>query len=342
MNRFGLAVIGAGMGAKPHAGALKDLADQIEVHGLYARNPDRRHAFAQMHGFPEAESAEALAADPGVEAALILTPPNAREDMVRLFAGAGKHILSEKPLERTEEAAGRIVRTCQEAGVRLGVVFQHRFRAASERLAALLTDGALGEIRMVRVDVPWWRDQAYYDEPGRGSYARDGGGVLISQAIHTLDLMLSLTGPVASVQAMATTTAFHKMESEDFVAGGMRFANGASGALMATTAAYPGAAESIRLDCDRGSVLLQSGTLTIDWQDRPQEFIGEPATTGGGADPMAFPHDWHQALIADFCDACRNDHPPRVTGEDALRVQQLISALERSSSEGRRITLEEV
>lgn len=342
MKRFGLAVIGAGMGAKPHAAALKDLAKDVDLRGIWSRDPDRRHAFAQAHGFAEAASPEALADDPGVEGVLILTPPNARADLVRLFAGAGKHVLCEKPLERTEAAARELVEFCERAGVRLGVVFQHRFRAASESLAALLARGELGEIRTVRVDVPWWRDQAYYDEPGRGSYARDGGGVLISQAIHTLDLMLSLTGPVVAVQAMAATTAFHRMESEDFVTGGMRFANGASGALMATTAAFPGAAESLRLDCDKGAVLLQSGVLTIDWRDRPREVIGEPAATGGGADPMAFPHDWHQALIADFCMACRASRPPRVTGADALRVQQLISALERSSAEGRRITIEGV
>jgi UDP-N-acetyl-2-amino-2-deoxyglucuronate dehydrogenase len=185
MTQLGLAVIGCGMGAKPHAGALRELSDAIAVRGVYARSKDRREAFGAAHGMPVADSAEALAADPAVDAALILTPPDAREELVRLFAGAGKHILSEKPLERTEEAAARMVAICEDAGVQLGVVFQHRFRAASERLAAMLAADALGPIRVVRVEVPWWRDQAYYDAPGRGSYARDGGGVLISQAIHT-------------------------------------------------------------------------------------------------------------------------------------------------------------
>ncbi len=341
MTKPGLAVIGCGMGAKPHGGALRELSDRIEVRGVFARSPERRAGFGAEYGLPVAKSAEALAADPEVKAALILTPPNAREDLVRLFAGAGKHILSEKPLERTEAAARQIVGICEDAGVQLGVVFQHRFREASERLAAMLAEGALGQIRAVRVEVPWWRDQAYYDEPGRGTYDRDGGGVLISQAIHTLDLMLSLTGPVASVQAMAATTAFHRMEAEDFVAGGMRFANGAVGSLMATTAAYPGEAESIRLDCDKGSVLLKSGTLTIDWRDRDQEVIGESAATGGGADPMAFPHDWHRDLIADFMEAVQTGRAPRVTGRDALQVHQLIAALERSSDEGRRIDIDQ-
>jgi predicted dehydrogenase len=146
-------------------------------------------------GFPAADDLESLADNPQVEALILITPPNARQDIVALFADRGKHILSEKPLERGLPQALAIVETCDRAGVRLGVVFQHRFRAASETLAELIQSGKLGPVRVVRANVPWWRDQAYYDEPGRGSYARDGGGVLISQAIHTLDLMLSLTGP---------------------------------------------------------------------------------------------------------------------------------------------------
>lgn len=339
MKKFGLAVIGCGMGAKPHAGALKELADVIDVKGIYARSEGTRTTFASEHGFAVAESAERLAADPSVDAALILTPPNAREDLVRLFATNGKHVLCEKPLERSEEAARRIVGICESNGVNLGVVLQHRFRQASEKLAGLLASGALGEIRAVRVDVPWWRDQKYYDEPGRGTYARDGGGVLISQAIHTLDLMLSLTGPVAAVQALAVTTSFHEMEAEDFVAGGLQFESGAVGSLFATTAAFPGEAESIRLDCDKGSVLLKSGTLTIDWRSGERSAFGETTTTGGGADPMAFPHEWHRDLIADFVKSAQSGQKPRVTGRDALQVHALIAALEKSSAERAYVSL---
>ncbi|MGV6847992.1 MAG: Gfo/Idh/MocA family protein [Marinibacterium sp.] len=339
-DRPGLAVIGCGMAAKPHALALQALSDRIEVIGVFARTPETRAAFATRYGFPDADDAAALAADPRVQAALILTPPNARVDYVGMFAGAGKAILSEKPLERTVAAAERIVEICAAAQVPLGVVFQHRFRAASQALAGLLASGDLGAIRMVRADIPWWRDQAYYDVPGRGSYARDGGGVLISQAIHTLDLMLALAGPVTSVQAMTATTPIHRMDSEDFAAGAVQFANGAVGALFASTAAYPGAAESIRLDCEHGAAVLQSGVATIHWRDGRVESIGEVAGTGGGADPMAFPMDWHRDLIADFADAVRTGRPPAVTGRDALNVQKLIAAIEDSSREGRRIDIE--
>ncbi len=339
---FGIALVGCGMAAKPHAQALKDLSGQISVRGVFARSASRRAAFAAEHDFPEATSLAALSADPTVDAVLIITPPNARADIVTLFANAGKHVLSEKPLERTEAAAAQIVAVCEAAGVTLGVVFQNRFRLAFEVLAARLSAGGFGKVRVVAVEVPWWRDQTYYNEPGRGTYARDGGGVLISQAIHTLDLMLALTGPVTHVQAICATTAFHQMEAEDYATAGLRFANGAVGHLVATTANFPGGAESIRLECDLATLRLQGGVLDIHWRDGQTEQVGEPATSGGGADPMAFPADWHRALISEFASAVQAGRAPRVTGRQALAVHQLISAIETSSAKGRAITLEQL
>ncbi|MEM9222968.1 MAG: Gfo/Idh/MocA family oxidoreductase [Pseudomonadota bacterium] len=338
-QKIGFAIAGLGMASKPHALALRDLSDVIDVRGAYAPSASSRANFHDAYGFATTDDIGALATDPNVDALLLITPPNARRELVEEFAAAGKHILSEKPLERTTEAAEQIVSICKNAKVSLGVVFQHRFRAASEALAARLADGALGKVRVVRATVPWWRDQSYYDEPGRGTYERDGGGVLISQAIHTLDLMLSLTGPVSAVQAMCATSPVHKMEAEDFAAGAMAFRSGAVGALFATTASYPGDAESLAFDCDNASAVLQSGTLTIRWRDGQVETIGESAGTGGGADPMAFPYDWHRALIADFANAIASGGTPRVTGAQALHVHRLIGAIELSSREGRRVEL---
>ncbi len=338
-EKLGLAVIGTGMAATPHARALRDLADRIDVRGVYSRTKEKREAFAAEYGFPAAGSIDALADNPTVDAVLLITPPNQRIELVRRFAEAGKHILMEKPVERTTGAAEEAVRICEANGVRLGIVLQHRYREASQKLKSLIDVGALGPIGLARADVPWWREQSYYDEPGRGTYERDGGGVLISQAIHTLDLMLSLTGPVSEVQAVAATTGFHKMESEDFVAGGVRFAAGFPGAVVATTASYPGDAESITLGCEKASVHLQSGVLTVSWRDGRTETFGETGGTGGGADPMAFPHGWHRDLIAAFAEAVREEREPVPSGRDALDVHRLIDALIASSRERRAIEI---
>lgn len=338
-DRIGLAVVGLGMATRPHAPALQELADQIDVRGCYARSAEARAAFCQTHGFPPAADVEALVHDPTVDALLLITPPNARLELISLFAGQQKHILTEKPLERTFGAAVEIVDLCAASDVSLGVVFQQRFRAASEALTKLLGEGALGTIRVMRADVPWWRDQSYYDEPGRGSYARDGGGVMISQAIHTLDLMLSMTGPATAVQAICSTTPFHVMAAEDFATGAIEFESGAVGSIFAnsaSSASFPGDAESLAFYCDNCSALLKSGVLTVHWRDGRAETFGSEATTGGGADPMAFPYDWHKSLIADFASAIKTGRPPRVTGSEALNVHRLITAIEASSRSGQK------
>jgi len=169
---------------------------------------------------------------------------NARLDIVERLARAGKPILMEKPVERNLQNARDLVDICAQNDVRLGIMLQHRVRPVFEQLRRFLED--LGDIHVVEVSVPWWRD----------TYARDGGGVMISQAIHTLDLMLSLTGPVNTVSALTATSKSHQMEAEDFVSAGLRLASGAVGHLFATTSAYPGRGETITLHCAKGSVTL--------------------------------------------------------------------------------------
>jgi predicted dehydrogenase len=332
-----VAVVGLGMGALPHLKSLVDLKGRIEVAGAYSRSEERRRACAERFGLPVTDDLDGLIADPSISAVVLLTPPNARQELVERFAGAGKHILMEKPVERTTAAAEAIVDTCKGAGVRLGIVLQHRFRRGAEQLKSALAEGVLGDLAAVHLTVPWWRPQGYYDEPGRGTYARDGGGVLISQAIHSMDLMLSLTGPVESVAAVASTTRLHRMESEDFVGAGLTFANGAAGALMATTAFYPGGAERITLAGTKGTAVLESGSLELSFLDGRQERFGETTATGGGADPMAFPHDWHLALHRDFYDALDEGREPRISGAEALQVHRLIDALLQSAREGRTV-----
>ena len=338
---LGFAVVGVGMVAETHLRAIADLTQRVVLCGVFSRTSEHASQFAvqasEMLGYDiEAyETIDAITADARVDVVLVLTPPNARAEVVSKFAKAGKALLLEKPIERDTDAALRIVEVCESADVPLGVVFQHRTRAASVALADLIETGTLGDLALVEARVPWWRPQSYYDEPGRGTFARDGGGVLISQAIHTLDLMMSLAGPVSEVQAMSATTSFHQMEAEDFVSAGLRFTCGAVGSLVASTASFPGGGESLMFHFANGSAHLEAGVLRIDWRDGQTEVIGEEATTGGGADPMAFTHAWHRDVIEDFCDAIVEDRPPLVNGREGLRVHALIDALVASSSEKR-------
>jgi predicted dehydrogenase len=270
--------------------------------------------------------AQALA-DPAVQAVLVLTPPGAHLEVAERCLAAGKHVLVEKPLEISVERGRRLVAAGRASGRRLGVVLQHRFRPGAVRLRALLAEGALGEVAAGWTTIPWWRPQAYYDEPGRGTMARDGGGVLLTQAIHTLDLFRSLVGVSEVVSAMATTTALHRMETEDLVAALLRLGNGAPGTLTATTAFVPGRPERIEILGTKGAAVLAGGSLQVDYLDGTQETLDAGERTGSGANIMDFPNDAHRAVLADFLDAVEAGRDPAVSGEEALATQELIETI---------------
>jgi predicted dehydrogenase len=170
--------------------------------------------------------------------------------------------------------------------------------------------------------------------------ARDGGGVLLTQGIHTLDLMLSLAGPVSEVTGFAMTSPVHRMETEDMVAAAVRYANGALGVIDATTTAYPGSAERIDIVGEQGSASLAGTSLIVQWQDgRREELVPDGSAGGTGADPMAFPHDYHCSVWRDFLAAIAAGRQPRVTGAEALNVHRLIDALLAAAATGKRVAV---
>jgi predicted dehydrogenase len=252
---------------------------------------------------------------------------------------AGKHLLLEKPLDISLTRAQGIVDLARTSDRRLGVVLQHRFRPGALALQDALASGRLGTVQAASVRVPWWRPQSYYDQAGRGTLARDGGGVLITQAIHTLDLMISLTGLPAQVTALARTSAVHRMECEDTVTAVLSFANGAIGSIDATTAAYPGFSERIALNFTLGSATLEAGQMQVELLDGRRLSAGSHQATGTGANVMAFDHHAHQAVIADFLQAIRSGSTPAVSGRSALQVRRLIAALTESAQSGRAVSL---
>jgi UDP-N-acetyl-2-amino-2-deoxyglucuronate dehydrogenase len=322
-----IAIVGLGMAVTPHARSLLDLKDRVQVAYAFSPSPERRARFAERFAFPQCDRLETVLEDRSVGAVLVLTPPNTHLEIVERCAAAGKHVLLEKPLEISTARAEELVR--KSAKVKLGVVLQHRFRPAAEKLRERMKD--LGQIVSASAAIPNWRPQSYYDQPGRGTRWRDGGGVLLTQGIHTLDLFLSFVGEAAEVKSFVTTTPVHKMETEDLVAAAVRFKSGAIGTVHATTTAYPGYPERIELIGTRGTALLEGTSLKIDLQgEKPFEMKTDSGSGGTGADPMAFPHDWHRSVLADFLDAIEHDREPRVSGAEALKVHRFIDALLRS------------
>jgi predicted dehydrogenase len=327
MSRVGIALVGLGPASQPHAASLIELSDQVDVRWAVGRNPDRSRAFAARYPFPVTTDLHAAITDPAVQAVIVLTPPNAHLEVAERCFAAGRHVLLEKPLEVSLSRAEQLVAMGRRVGRRLGVVLQHRFRQGSLRLRTLVEAGELGSIEMASVAVPWWRPQSYYDEPGRGTLARDGGGVLLTQAIHAVDLFRSLVGVSAVEATQVATTRLHRMETEDYVAALLRTGNGAPATLMTTTALFPGAAESIEIVGRHGTAKLTGGGLHVTWLDGREERVEGEARTGGGANIMDFPNDAHRSLIADFLDAVRHDRDPSVTGEEGLATQRLIEEI---------------
>lgn len=334
-----VAVVGAGQASAPHLQSLRDLAHELELVRVVARSNSRLAALDLPPGTLTGTRLEDILEDPTVVAVLVLTPPNTHGEIVERLARAGKNVLVEKPLDVSLEKAGRMVDICEESGVKLAVMLQHRMRDASLALARLVASGEMGELLSASASVRWWRPQAYYDEPGRGTLARDGGGVLMTQAIHTLDLMLSLTGMPDRVMGMAGTSRAHRMESEDTVAAVLHYPNGAIGSIDATTAAYPGFPERIALNFERGSATLEAGELRAGLMDGRLVHTGEKQATGSGANLMAFDHAFHRAVIEDFAAAIRNNTEPAVTGRSALQAQRLIAAIIEASARGAAVTL---
>jgi UDP-N-acetyl-2-amino-2-deoxyglucuronate dehydrogenase len=323
-----VALIGLGMAVTPHAKSLLDLKDRAEVAYAYSLSKERRAKFAERFPFPQCDRLETILADRSVDAVLVLTPPNTHLEIVERCAAAGKHVLLEKPLEISTSRAEELVKKASH--VKLGVVLQHRFRPAAEKLREMLP--RLGKLVSASAAIPNWRPQSYYDQPGRGTKARDGGGVLLTQAIHTLDLFLSYTGEPAEVKGFATTTPVHRMETEDLAVAAVRFQSGAIGVVHATTTAYPGFPERIELIGTQGSALLEGTSLKMSFSDAQSfELKTESGGGGTGADPMAFPHDWHRGVLADFLDSIEKNREPRVSGAEALKVHRFIDRILQSA-----------
>ena len=327
MAKHRIGVIGLGMALKPHALSLRDLDDRVEVAAAFAPSRERREQAAKAWGFPVVDSLDAVLGEKSIDSVLVLAPPWTHTELVARAAAAGKHVLLEKPVDVNAERATALVETCERAGQTLAIVFQHRFRPASIELAGLLRAGTLGKILSASATIRWWRPPEYFAQAGRGMFARDGGGVLLTQAIHTLDLLLHLVGPAAEVAAYVDTSPLRRIDTEDVVAGAVRYANGATGVIDATTVTYPGYPERIEIAGTEGSAVLEVESLTVNWMNGERLVRGGASAGGGGADPMAFSHEHHRRVLTEFFDAIDQQRTPLNSGRSALHVQRLIDAL---------------
>jgi UDP-N-acetyl-2-amino-2-deoxyglucuronate dehydrogenase len=331
-HRFGIALIGTGQIAEKHARALAHLGERVRIVGATSRRADRRDAFCARHRIRPFDTTADLIRHPDVDIVVDASPTSARQEIFDLCCSARRHLLVEKPLERDALIASTLLDRAEAAGVVVGVFFQNRFAPAIAMAVDACQQADMGPLAMVRIAVPWWRPQTYYDEDHRGSIARDGGGVLTIQAIHTLDIAIAMLGLPRSVSAFLSTTRLHKMETEDFAVAHLTYENGAVGSLFATTASFPGEEASVIAQFENASVALIGETLRVGTLvDKKMQILCK--------DERDSRAEWslHAAVVEDFLDALVEGRQPRTHGRQSLKAQLLIDALADSSRSKQRV-----
>jgi predicted dehydrogenase len=259
----------------------------------------------------------------------VCTFPDYRLEAVRLCAASGKHVLVQKPMATNLATAGEMIEVARNADIRLGVVSQHRFDDATIFLKKAIGDGRLGRILQADAYVKWWRSAEYYSRSIKGSWETEGGGALINQAIHQVDLLLYLVGVVEQVFGYWQLGAVHKIQSEDNLVALLRYANGANGVIQASTALWPGYPERIEIHGTRGTAIITGDKLT-HWD--VQDDSGEAApvvsdVASGASDPMAISVAPFERQFQDFAAACESGRRPLIAGEDGYRALQLVTAI---------------
>jgi UDP-N-acetyl-2-amino-2-deoxyglucuronate dehydrogenase len=343
----GFGIIGTGMISKFHARAIGD-ARGAKLIACYNRTPAKAEKFAEEFGCKAYGTLDKMLADPKVNAVTITTASGAHMEPAVAAARAGKHVIIEKPLEITLKRCDAIINECEKHGVKLSTVFQSRFHDSSLKLKLAVDAGRFGKMTLGDAYVKWWRSQEYYDSGAwRGTWRLDGGGALMNQAIHTVDLLMWLMGPVEKVQAFTATLAHERIEVEDVAAATLTFANGALGVIEASTGVYPGFLKRIELHGTQGSAVLEEEDIK-SWQfakkARGDEQIlaamSKKKSTGGGAsDPAAIGHHGHATQFADFVKAIKNDTTPAIDGPEARKSVEVILAIYKSAASGRAVKL---
>jgi predicted dehydrogenase len=346
----GFAIVGCGMIARFHVRALLEIPG-ARVAALVSRSADSAQKLTAETGIPAcpvfATVDEAVRA-PGVDVVIITTPSGAHLEPAITAAAAGKHVVVEKPLEITGPRCNRIIEACDKHRVKLCTIFPSRFADSNVALKAAVDAGKFGRLTFGEASNKWWRSQAYYDDGGwKGTLALDGGGALMNQAIHNVDLLLWMMGPAVKVCGLTATLAHERIEVEDTAVAAIHFANGALGALVGATSIHPGYPKQIAIHGDKGSAVIeQEDVLKWDFSPATPEddqvkarFAAKVGASGGAADPKAISHEGHRRQLADFVDAIQSSRPPLVDGREGKRAVDLICAIYESNRTGRVVEL---
>ena len=338
-----IGIVGCGMISEFQTEAIRQLPD-AEVVGYFDAIPERAEARAKQFGASAFATLDAMLDSSDVDAVSICTPSGVHLEPAVAAAKAGKHVMIEKPIEITPERCDGIVQACREAGVTVGAIFPRRFQESSLALKKAIDDGRFGTLVLADVAIKWWRDQEYYDAGGwKGTWKLDGGGALMNQGIHGIDLLQWLMGGIESVAGFMDTRAHTGIEVEDVASASVRFKNGALGSIEGTTGAWPGTKIRLEVCGSEGHVVLEDEVVQL-WKFQKEgpedEVIREtlgPRTglSGGGAsDPTAIDCEGHRRNFEDFVGALLRGEVPRVDGSQGRHAVAVITSIYKSAQEG--------
>jgi len=345
---YGFGVIGAGMIGNFHADAIKQLPNAKLV-CICDTAPGSAAKCAEKHKCEADDNLERFLSRPDIDVVTVATPSGTHSDLAILAARHGKHCIAEKPIDITLPKIDAAIAAHEQAGTRLGGIFNIRFLKTAQLFKQAVAEGRFGRLAFGMAYGPWWRDQEYYDKGGwRGTWKMDGGGALMNQGIHTIDLLQWLMGPVKKVRAICSTLAHERIEVEDTGVAALEFENGALGTIACTTSMWPGHFRIIEVSGDRGTVAMADQNFFF-WQFRDEKprdkevrekYLEFPAVSMGASNPSAgMTADGHRDNFASFLKALDEGRRPEIDGAEARKAVQIILAVYESARTGKTVEL---
>jgi predicted dehydrogenase len=332
-------MIGTGAISHKHALAYANIGYKITV--CTDIFPAAGEKFAAQYGAQFVPTFEEVCKHPDVDFVDVCTFPDFRLQPIEIAAAHGKSIQVQKPISTNLETARKMIEVAREAGVVLGVVSQHRFDDSTIFVKKAIAQGRLGRILQADAYVKWWRSEEYYSRPIKGSWKVEGGGAMINQAVHQVDVLSYLTGGVQELFGYWQLASRHKIESEDVISALLKYKNGATGVIQASTAFWPGYSERIEIHGTKGTCIFTGDKLTA-WDVDGDE--GEPAPVekevmSGSSDPMAIPLTPFERQFTDFGNAVKNRTTPLVSGEEGLKALEVVLGVYESCRSGQPVRL---
>jgi predicted dehydrogenase len=332
-KEIGFGIVGGGMIGKVHAEAIHAIPG-ARVVAVWGRNEARVNELAAKYNAAGYGDYAQFLAHPGLDVVNVCSPSGLHLEHGRAAAEAGKHVLVEKPIEINLERADALIEACDKAGVRLGVIFQSRFLPMVQKMKAAIEAGKLGSLILGDAYVKWYRAPEYYADSWHGTMALDGGGALINQAIHTIDLLRWMMGPVESAFAMKKALRYPHIEAEDTLVGTLQFANGALGAVVATTSIKPGFKRRLEISGANGTIILDGDAISVwDIEGDAQSEEAAEQITDGSSNPAAISTEGHRRQIEDMMQAVLENRAPVIDGHEGRKSLEVVMALYQAATE---------